>query len=106
MTPIDEPKGYRLPIHQSLVRPRLLMGGERTLVILSAAVAVLPLASGDVRMIAGGVVFWLACVPLLRWGAKIDPQLSEVLPRHFNHRPLTSAQPSIVAAAPPHRVQQ
>ena len=106
MAHVEEPQGFRLPIHQSLVRPRLLMGGERTLVVLSAAIAVLPLASGDVRLIAVGALFWLGCIPLLRLAAKLDPQLSDVLPRHFNHKAYTAAQPSIIAGPPPPKINQ
>ena len=104
---LSEPEGYRLPIHQALVRPRLLLGAERMLVIYAAAIAACTLASGDFRIVLGlGLPLWLLALVGLRYAAKIDPQLSDILPRSFDHRRVTSAQPTLRAIPPPRKVHQ
>jgi type IV secretory pathway TrbD component len=104
---IDEPEGYRIPIHQALVRPRLLLGAERMLVIYAAAIPACTFASGDFRIVLGvGLPMWLLALIGLRYAAKIDTQLSDTLPRSFDHRHITSAQPTLRAIAPPRKVHQ
>jgi len=93
---IDEPR--KLTIHQSLVRDKLLAGGERSLVVLSAGVSALPMATGRISLIAAGLVFWLVSLVVLRYLAKRDPRMSDAISRHFNYQAYYPALPSFVAA--------
>lgn len=101
MSASTEPEGYRIPIHQSLVRPALLAGAERPLVLLMAGICAMPAATGDFRTIAFGIIAWIGSLFLLRRLAKRDPILSETIARLLNYPLHISAQPSIVAVKPP-----
>jgi type IV secretory pathway TrbD component len=87
----------KLPIHQSLVREKLLAGGERDLVLMAAGVGALPAASGNLKAMAAGLAFWLIAMVALRRLAKIDPQMSIALTRYFNYQSTYPALPSFVA---------
>jgi type IV secretory pathway TrbD component len=87
----------KLPIHQSLVREKLLAGGERDLVLLAAGVGALPAASGNLKAMAAGLAFWLVSMIVLRRLAKIDPQMSIALTRYFNYQSTYPALPSFIA---------
>ena len=92
---VDEPR--KLTIHQSLVRDKLLAGGERSLVVLSAGVSALPMATGRISLIAAGLVFWLVSLVVLRYLAKKDPRMSDAVSRHFNYQAYYPALPSFAA---------
>lgn len=96
----------KLPLHQSLVRDRLLLGGERHLVVIAAGLGALPIATGRVQLLVAGLVFWLAAVFVLRHLAKADPQMSEAVTRHFNYQDYYPALPSFVAPNPKRRRHQ
>jgi len=96
----------RLPIHQSLVRDRLLLGGERNLVVIVAGIGALPMATGDVWLLATGLGFWLVALWVLRYLAKRDPRMSEAVSRHFNYQNRYPALPSFVAPNPKRRNHQ
>jgi type IV secretion system protein VirB3 len=101
-----EPVGFRIPIHQNLVRHRLPLGGEPTLVYLSGGVCSLAFATADVRGYALGLGAWLGIMFILRKLAKMDPIASEVYGRFYNYPSYMSAQPSIVALPPPSHEMQ
>ncbi|MCL6468511.1 MAG: VirB3 family type IV secretion system protein [Ralstonia sp.] len=88
---MDEPR--RIPIHRSLNRPHLLIGGERTLVQFAGLIAVLIVISGmSFFAVACGVTFWLVCIwALVRMG-KADPQMSDVYRRHIQYKSYYSAR--------------
>lgn len=89
------------PVRQSLLRPLLLLGGERSLVLLTGMLAaVLIFSLGSVVIGAIGVGFWLIALMILQRMAKHDPDLSRVYIRHANKRIYYPARPHISAADP------
>ena len=87
----DQPRA--IPIHLSLIRPILLMGAERELVLISgilAAVLVMSLARLLFTII--GVVFWALSLGALQRAAKSDPQFTRVYLRHTRYRAYYPAQ--------------
>ncbi len=106
MSESAEPEGWKIPIHQSLVRPKLVLGAERMPAVMCAALCALPAATGQFRYVALGIAVWVGLLFVLRRAAKFDPILSDVFSRYVNYRPFHSAQPSIIAPAPPSHVNQ
>ncbi|MGP6156304.1 MAG: conjugal transfer protein TrbD [Vulcanimicrobiaceae bacterium] len=91
----------RSPIRQSLLRPQLVLGGERTLVLSSGMIAaVLIFSLGSVTIGAIGVAFWLVSLAVFQRMAKHDPELSRVYVRHVNKRIYYVAHPHISAPDP------
>jgi type IV secretory pathway TrbD component len=97
MADLDVDERRKLPIHQSLVRDRLLAGGERNLVVIAAGLGALPMATGRLPFLVAGLGFWLVALFVLRHLAKADPRMSEAIARHFNYQPFYPALPSFVA---------
>lgn len=83
---MNEPR--RIPFHSSLNRSNLLLGGERTLVMMSALIAVILVfaASFKVHAIVLGVVFWVVMHAALVRLAKADPEMSRIYQRHLRYR--------------------
>jgi type IV secretion system protein VirB3 len=82
-----------VPIHVSLIRPILLMGCERELVLTSAIIAaVLVLSLERLVFTVVGVVFWSLSLAALQRAAKADPQFSRVYLRHARYRAYYAAQ--------------
>ena len=77
----------RHPIHQSVNRPQLLLGGDREMTIIAAMVDA---ACGfSLFSFWWGVVFlalWFASVLLLQRMAKADPLMRRVFWRHMKFR--------------------
>ncbi len=89
-----------IPIHLSLMRPILLMGGERELVLLAAIIAaVLVLSLERLIFTVIGVVFWSLSLAALQRAAKADPQFSRVYVRHARYRAYYAAQSRATAHA-------
>jgi type IV secretion system protein TrbD len=95
---MDEPR--RIPIHRSLNRSHMMLGGERELVLFSGLLAALIVLSGmNLISFACGSAFWtLAMAVLIRMG-RADPQLSKVYQRHVRYKAHYSAKTG--AHAPP-----
>jgi type IV secretory pathway TrbD component len=77
----------RTPIHESLNRPILLMGGERNLVLMLAVIAgvfILSLAKLWAAMV--GLTIWTIGQWALARAASYDPQLSKTGPRSLRYR--------------------
>jgi type IV secretion system protein VirB3 len=71
-------------IHQSLVRPILVLGAERRLaVVLWAVVAGMVLGPDTWTAVITGILFGIAGHAALVYLAKIDPQFSDVFIRHW-----------------------
>ena len=88
-------------MHQSLLRPQLLLGGERQLVIASGMLAaILAFTLGDFVLSAIGVTFWLVTLVVLQRMAKYDPEMSRVYVRHVNKKIYYPAQPHFSALEP------
>ena len=70
-----------------MLRPLLLLGGERTLVLCSGVIAgALVLSFGDLALAGVGIAFWIVILAVLQRMAKHDPELSRVYMRHLNKR--------------------
>jgi type IV secretion system protein VirB3 len=75
------------------MRPILLMGAERELLLISAIVAaVLILSLQQLLFTVVGVVFWCLSLAALQRAAKADPQFSRVYLRHTRYRAYYEAQ--------------
>jgi len=82
-----------IPIHASLMRPILLIGAERELVLISAILAaVLVFSLERLLFTVVGVVFWGLSLAALQRAAKADSQLSRVYVRHARYRAYYAAQ--------------
>lgn len=76
----------RTPIRRVLHRHNLLLGGERELVLCTLIACGALIVAMNTVAIVGGVLIWAASIPLLRWMAKADPQMSRVFIRHLKYR--------------------
>jgi type IV secretory pathway TrbD component len=95
----DRPR--TIPVHASLMRPILLMGAERELVLISAIIAaVLVLSLERLLFTVVGVVFWSLSLAALQRAAKADPQFSRVYLRHARYRAYYPAQSRVSARMP------
>jgi type IV secretion system protein TrbD len=95
----DRPRA--LPIHLSLIRPVLLLGAERELVLVSAIIAaVLVLSLERFVFAVAGVVFWGLSLAVLQRIAKADPRFTRVYLRHVRYRSYYPAQSRTTARVP------
>jgi len=92
----------RITIHRSLNRPHLLLGAERSLVLLTGMVTALLVFSGNISVISIvlAVVFWTSSFWALVRMAKADTQMSRVYQRHIQYRAYYSAHSCIHAVLP------
>jgi type IV secretion system protein TrbD len=97
---LNEPR--RLAIHRSINRPHLLLGAERSLVLLVGVVTALLLFSGSIKptSIVLAIAFWSCSFWALVRMAKTDPQMSQVYQRHIRYRSHYSAHSCIEATLP------
>jgi type IV secretion system protein VirB3 len=86
MSAVENDGGFEAPVHRALVRPMLLMGGERELVMMSGLIAGIFIVSFlKVWSITFGVVLWLVSVYFLRRMAEKDPVMSKVFIRSIRY---------------------
>lgn len=92
----------RIAIHRSLNRPHLLLGAERSLVLLVGVVTAILLFSGNISVmsILLAVVFWSVSFWALVRMAKADPQMSQVYQRHIRYQMYYNARSCIEATLP------
>lgn len=96
---MDEPR--RIPIHRSINRPNMIMGGERELVLMSMFVAALICFTASTWMqVVLGVVFWLVVHSLVMAIAKADPFMSAIYLRHVRYASYYSARATDDAPSP------
>lgn len=77
----------RIPIHRSLNRPTLLLGGDRELVMGAGLLAgILIFSLGTWWGVAMGICFWLSAMAVLSRFGKADPQLRAVFIRHRKYQ--------------------
>ncbi len=97
---MKEPR--RIAIHRSLNRPHLLLGAERSLVLLVAMVTAILVFSGNISVptILLAVLFWSGSFWALVRMAKADPQMSLVYQRHIRYRAYYSARACVDATLP------
>jgi type IV secretion system protein TrbD len=77
----------RLPFHRVLHRPALFLGGERELALMTLIIAGGLAVSGMnlVSLVVGGIL-WFCSIPVFRWMAKSDPQMTKVYIRRLKYR--------------------
>jgi len=97
---MQEPR--RIAIHRSLNRPHLLLGAERSLVLLTGMVTALLVFSGNISVVSItlAVVFWTSSFWALVRMAKADPQMSRIYQRHIGYRAYYGAHSCIDAVLP------
>jgi type IV secretory pathway TrbD component len=77
-----------------MLRPMLLLGGERELVIMSGMLAgILVFSVGSLQIAVIGVLFWMGALFVLQRMAKDDADLSKVYIRHVNRKVYYPATP-------------
>ena len=77
----------RLSFHRVLHRPALFLGGERELALMTLIIAGGLAVSGMnlVSFVVGGIL-WFCSIPVFRWMAKSDPQMTKVYIRQLKYR--------------------
>lgn len=84
----NEPR--RIPIHVAPMRPMLVMGGERALVMLTGLVAITFwlgfLRSFSFWPLTIGLLVWFGGLFLFKRTARNDPQMFAVMRRHMKYR--------------------
>lgn len=91
----------RTRVRQSLLRPLLVLGGERELVFASGMIAaILAFVFGDLMIAAIGITFWFVSLFVFQQMAKHDSQLSRVYIRHLNKKIFYPALPHVTALEP------
>ena len=88
----------RIPIHASLLRPQLLAGGERDLVIVNATLAAALIfgVGGLVGVLLGSIVGAAGHFALVQLAAK-DPEFRNVFTRQIHQQPVYPAAASPLA---------
>ena len=72
-----------IPIHSSVNKPNLLLGGDRELVMFTALMAAALIFTAQEGAAAiFGVMLWVSVLYLLRLMGKADPQMRHVYLRH------------------------
>lgn len=83
-------------IHPSLNRPRLVLGGDRELVLCTGLLsAVLIFTLMTWWSIIVGIVLWMGAVGLLSLMGKADPLMRGVYLRHVQYQPFYAAKSHI-----------
>ena len=97
---MEEPR--RIAIHRSLNRAHLLLGAERSLVLMAGLITALLVFSGSISVwsISLAVAFWSCSFWALVRMAKADPQMSQVYLRHIRYRSYYNAHSCIEAPLP------
>ena len=94
MALLTEPRS--IPIRQSLLRPELVMGGEREPVMTCAMMAIIIGAVGAVQMVIITVflalIFYFGSILLFRRMAKADPKMFQIWLRHIRFQHYYPAQ--------------
>ena len=76
----------RLPFHRVLHRPALFLGGERELALMTLIIAGGLAVSGmNLVSFAVGGILWFCSIPVFRWMAKSDPQMTKVYIRQLKY---------------------
>lgn len=89
----------RLPFRRALLRPLLLAGGERMLVLMNCIIMAMLILGVGLNEFTLVISIFLATIGqwCLVQTAKSDPQMSEVYLRHIKYQEFYSAQSSIHA---------
>jgi type IV secretion system protein VirB3 len=92
-------KEYAIPIHEALNRHILLMGGERTLVMMLAIISgVFIFSLAHIWSAVIGMIMWMIGQWALSRAATYDPQLSQTGVRAMKYKRYYPAQATPFAA--------
>ena len=82
-----------MPLHPSLVRPILLGGGERELVVIEVSLTLSLVLGLGLHPVSVAIAVLVATVGhrLLVWIARQDPQATRVYARHRRYQPFYPA---------------
>ena len=85
----DSGSDLSVPLHQSLLRPMLLMGAERELILALGVIAgVFIVSLFQLWAAIFGVALWLVGAWVLTRAANFDPQLSKTFTRSLKYKKL------------------
>lgn len=77
----------RLTFQRVLHRSSLFLGGEREPMLITAIIAGgLAISGMNMVSVVIGAAVWFGSIPLLRWMAKADPQMTKVYLRQLRYR--------------------
>jgi type IV secretion system protein TrbD len=98
---MKEPR--KIPVHPSLIRPLLLGGAERELVLVNVVVIAALIFGVGFHWLSLTVAAVLATIGhwLLVQAANVDPYLSRIYKRHLDYDAFYSAQASVRARRSP-----
>jgi len=81
-----EQQQWEAPVHRSLVRPMLVMGGERELVMMLGMIAGIFIVSFfQVWAAISGILMWVIGIFFLQRMGEKDPRLSKVFIRSLKY---------------------
>ena len=85
----DNGADFSVPLHQSMLRPMLLLGAERELILALGIVAgVFVVSLFQLWAAIFGLVLWAIGAWVLTRAASFDPQLSKTFGRSLQYRKL------------------
>jgi type IV secretory pathway TrbD component len=91
----------KTPVRQSLLRPHLIFGGERELVLASGMLCLMAVYAIQISwLVIVPILGEVAVLAILPRMAKSDPQLSKVYIRHVNKKIYYPAAPHFTAIEP------
>lgn len=84
---MDNETANAIPLHRALVRPMLMLGGEREFVLMLVVLCGIFIFSlAHIWSAVLGVVFWLIGMFFLTRAGRYDPQLSKTGVRSLRYR--------------------
>lgn len=97
----DTDSDFSVPLHQAMLRPILLMGAERELLLSLGVIAgVFIVSLFQLWAAIFGLVLWAVGAWVLTRAASFDPQLSKTFGRSLRYRKLYKS--AATPFAPPH----
>jgi type IV secretion system protein VirB3 len=85
----DKGADFSVPLHQSMLRPMLLLGAERELILALGIVAgVFIVSLFQLWAAIFGLILWAVGAWVLTRAANFDPQLSKTFGRSLRYRKL------------------
>lgn len=85
-----------IPVHRSLYRRMLILGGERDLVQILAFLCFLLAFGGMTKVSIGAAcVLWFGGLKLLQKMGKVDPYLSMIFSRHIAQQEFYAARTTV-----------
>jgi len=83
----ENSKLLQIPFHNSLNKPKLVMGGDRELMMMTALISLTMIfVALSWQSLILGVVIWFIFSTLIRWMAKADPQMRKIYIRQLKYQ--------------------